>query len=176
MTTAQKEGRLITAAEIMELLPWRGYKAFEDQALAFPRIVRVQRKSAESVPYDSVMDNSGGFRSYTSWSWVTLGATDVLTIPTKIKEAQAYIAWLVVHRGLTSLKAPTKGVGGAPVKKVNLGGQLAVEFADTTFQSASVLRNIVMSDEFPIAIKIAPFITRFRSYSGDMPVLQTRVE
>lgn len=174
MTTAQKEGRLTTAAEIMEQLPWRGYKAYVDQALCFPRLVQVQRKSEDAVVYDSIV-NTDGFRGYVSWSWVPLGSTDILSIPTKIKEAQAYIAWLVVHRGLSSLKSPTKGVGGAPVKSVNLGGQLAVQFADTNYQSASMLRNMVMSDEFPIAIKIAPFITRFRGYSGDLPVLQSRV-
>jgi len=175
---AWQEGRLIMAAELMECLSWRGYKAYQYQALCFPRTVRTQSREVAGVGVilSETDTEYSGFRTGVTWSWVALGATDLTTIPTKIKEAQTYIAWLVISRGLTSLKGPASGVGGAPVKSVNLGGQLAVTFADTNFQDRSVLRNLIMNNEFPIAFKLAPFLTQIRGYSGDVPELQPRVE
>jgi hypothetical protein len=131
----EREARLKYAVLLMDRLPWRGYRVYENQALCFPR----------------------SFQS------------DTTLVLDRIKEAQVYIAWLIVHRGLVSLSSPTEGRSGSPVTRVSLGGLLDVAFGSSTGSNGSFLSLLIAFDEFPIEALIIEYLSPVRIRNGDRP-------
>jgi hypothetical protein len=101
--------------------------------------------------------------------------SDVSIIPTNVKEAQALIAWLVIHRGLASLSLPNEGTSGSPVTSVSLGGLLSVSFATSPTPKGSSLDEAVSSEYFPIYMALAEYLAPVRIMNGDRPVKLPKV-
>lgn len=94
------------------------------------------------------------------------------TIPTEIKEAQAFIAYSVVHRGLLGRPVITAKGAVTGVKSVALGGMLAVTFGNQA--STSVLDEMTASTQFPILMRLQRFLTQIRGGSvGEEPTWST---
>lgn len=100
---------------------------------------------------------------------------DVTVIPTNVKEAQALIAWLVIHRGLVSLSSPNEGTSGSPVTSVSLGGLLSVSFATSPAPKGSSLDEAIVSEYFPVYMALVEYLTPLRIMNGDRPVKLPRV-
>lgn len=101
--------------------------------------------------------------------------TDVTVISDKIKETQALMAWLVIHRGLVSMSSATEGRLNASVKSVSLGGLLSVAFADSSQTGGSFLSKLVAFDEFPVQLLLGEYLAPLRVRNGAKPVLLPEV-
>ena len=101
--------------------------------------------------------------------------SDLTVIPGKTKEAQALMAWLVIHRGLVSMSTADEGRSSASVKSVSLGGLLSVAFADSAPIGGSFLSKLVAFDEFPLQFLLGEFLAPIRMRNGDRPVLLPEV-
>jgi len=88
------------------------------------------------------------------------------SIPEEVKEAQAWIAYSVVHRALANRPVDvTEDVSGSDVSQVMLGGLLMVSFRGTALSGGSFLEQIVRSANFPIYLKLKRWITQVRGGS-----------
>jgi hypothetical protein len=99
--------------------------------------------------------------------------SDTDIIPQDIKDAQAYVAYLVIKRGLVGVTAPETGVSGQSVTSVSLGGLLSVGFGSQNVSgSVSGLTQLILSPDFPVHLKIARHMAtiRYRG-NGDRPDL-----
>lgn len=101
---------------------------------------------------------------------------DTTVVPAEVKLAQAYIAHLVIRRGLADLPAPEDGNTGQPVSSVSLGGLLSVGFGNQSVK-ASGLAQLMMSSEFPIFLQLGRHLATFR-FRGDgaRPELEPQVD
>lgn len=85
-------------------------------------------------------------------------------IPSAVKEAQAYIAFAVVHRAMVNRPDPSETVG-SDVKSVSLGGMLSVTFSDKTLGKSTLLDLLTKSVAFPIYTILKPFLSQVRGRS-----------
>jgi len=122
LTEAQQEMRLTLAAEaIGTSFPFRGYKAYAYQALAFPR---VNCQDYFSIPLDE--------------------------IPEQIKKAQAYIAFHIIHKHLATKPLPTD-TDALPTSNMNISSfsvrGISVSFRDAGGEGYTSALETIMSDE-----------------------------
>ena len=93
-------------------------------------------------------------------------------IPKGVKEAQAYLAYSVVHRALANRAAPSESIGNA-VRSVSLGGMLSVAFSSSTegMGKGTVFDLITKSIAFPVYVSMKPYISQIRGRT--VPDLET---
>jgi len=90
-------------------------------------------------------------------------AEDDIEIPLNIRQAQAFIAYDVIHRGLVSVSNPSKGISRAAIKSLSLFQQsLTVTRADGPMTPAdtSGFEQIIRTSHFPIYLLIDPYLTQ----------------
>lgn len=129
LTDIEKEYRLTLATNLMGMLPWRGFRVYNGQAVVFPR-------------------SSQGL--------------DVRVIPDAIKDAQAQIAFSVVHRALLERPTVAEGSGDTKVRKVSLGGLLSVTFDDKTEKGVSSFDRFLRTVHWPIFMLLLPWLAQVR--------------
>lgn len=86
------------------------------------------------------------------------------TIPLGVREAQAYLAYAVVHRALVNRPAPSEAVGSS-VKSVSLGGMLSVTFAESGMGKGTFFDLITKSVSFPAYAALKPYTSQVRGRS-----------
>ena len=153
-----QDQHVILAAYAMDLLLWRGRRTFEDQALCWPRnMLKVgMRQPWVRGVYSGLI---GGEEPCIDPRDVP---DEALVIPSDIKEAQAWIAWLVIHRMIVSMTPPEDGPESPNIASVSLPGVVHFSFSNVPI-GGSTFNQMITSSEFPIFMKIAPYISRFRS-------------
>lgn len=88
------------------------------------------------------------------------------SIPEEVKEAQAWIAYSVIHRGLANRPTDiTEDVSGSEVSQVMLGGLLMVSFRGSPLSGGSDFERLVRSANFPVYMKLKRWITQVRGGS-----------
>ena len=135
----------------MNDLAWRGQKAFGNQAGCWPRV-------GIGLMYQMDYDQLDEFHR-----------RETTMIPDNVWKGQCLIWWLVIRRGLVSLKPVSEGTEKAPVTSVSLAGLVTVQFSNTgQTQQGSSLSQIIRSPEFPIFLFLKPYLTRirFRGHRG----------
>ncbi len=141
LTEAQKEERLIHAALLMKTrFNWIGWPIYRRQALPFPRWQSDEQDFDEST----------------------------VTIPEPIKQAQAYIALDIVHRGSVGLTPVSDGMPKPDLKRLSLFGSLEVTLSDTirgTSDSSSLGRSVA-SPHWVIEQMLSPYLTTVQLISA----------
>lgn len=153
LSTAAKEWRASMAARILDSLHFRGVRATKEQALQFPRIF----PGSDLWPLSSTISNVRPriYSGLVQWigdatpsddpdamwdTWADLveyADANSLTypdIPTALKQAQAEVAFQVVHSHLATLGAMEEGSTGVSGLSV---GPLSVEFSDKLAPAAA---------------------------------------
>lgn len=108
LSDAEKERRLRLAAQVVDsVVPFRGYPATKAQARRWPRI----------FPEDDLFVDADDPRenSFETWDDLSdyadlIGVTTLPALPQALKDAQAEIAFQVVHSHLLTLSAFEAGV------------------------------------------------------------------
>lgn len=88
---------------------------------------------------------------------------DAIEIPLNIQQAQAFIAYDVIHRGLVSASNPSTGISKAAIKSLSLFQQsLSVTRADGPVIPAdtSGFEQVIRTSHFPIYLLIDPYLTQ----------------
>lgn len=85
-------------------------------------------------------------------------------IPPEVKQAQAYIAYSIIHRGLVARGSDVTDQQGAAVRSVSIGGLLSVSFGDS-LQARGLWDSISSSNNFPLTMILSRYITAFRGGS-----------
>jgi hypothetical protein len=137
LTEAQKEERLILAALLMKTrFNWIGWPLYKKQALPFPR----------RMPGDEDFDESA------------------IAIPEDIKNAQAYIALDIVHRGSVGLTPASHGTPKPDLKRLSLFGSLDVTLSDTAQGTSdpSSLGRAIASPHWVIEQMLSRYLTTIR--------------
>ncbi|MFH0825762.1 MAG: DnaT-like ssDNA-binding protein [Pseudomonadota bacterium] len=139
-----REKRLELAAVALALLPFGGYRVYQDQALAFPRTC--QRITS--------------------------------VIPQEIKEAQAYVAFLVIGPMLSHCAESSSELAAPSVSRASLDGVIDVSFDESSGnRRGSWLHRAILSDDLPIRLKLDRYLTLFRGRgSGNRPAPVKSVE
>ena len=141
LNDAEKEERLEYAALIMTTqFMWIGRPVFKRQALPFPRwMPGEQAFSLEDI-----------------------------SVPDRIKKAQAYIALNVVHRGAVGILPPGEGKPGPDLKRLSLFGALDVTMTDPPSRAVdpSPFGRLTESIHWLIEQLLAPYITTVHCSSG----------
>ena len=127
-----KEDRLIMAFNVMDMLPFVGNRIYVGQAASFPRDFQA-----------------------------TYGL-GLKVIPQIVKDAQAQIAFSVIHRALVDRPAVSEGVGGTRVSRISLGGLLSVSFVNQSTEGASSFDVFLKTIHWPIFAKLMPYMTSMR--------------
>lgn len=83
-------------------------------------------------------------------------------IPDEVKEAQAMMAYSVVHRAFANRGSVTEAATGQRVSQVSLGGLLSVSFQGTALETGSQLDRLVRSVQAPIYMLLKKFISQVR--------------
>lgn len=83
-------------------------------------------------------------------------------IPDEVKEAQAMMAYSVVHRSFSSRGPVTEAATGQRVSQVSLGGLLSVSFQGNALETGSQLDRLVRSVQAPIYMLLKKFISQVR--------------
>ena len=83
-------------------------------------------------------------------------------IPDEVKEAQAMMAYSVVHRAFGSRGSVSEAATGQRVSQVSLGGLLSVSFSGTALETGSQLDRLVRSVQAPIYMLLKKFISQVR--------------
>lgn len=100
-----------------------------------------------------------------------------LVVPDEAKETQVFLAYSVVHRGLSNRSSDITEAEGDRVTQVSLGGLLSVSFAKTKSQGTTFLDQFIMSAQFPAYAKLMKWLTSFRGRSvpdeDDLDLLTT---
>lgn len=144
LSTAQKEYRLVVAAQIMSYLALRGKKTYHNQALCFPRVMWNRDYGVWSSELDYEVDHHMAFR-----------------IPDEVKDAQCMIALSVVHRGLANRPEATEA-DAAAVTSVSLGGMLSVSFGSLDVGGSTSLDMIMSSTQSLVYFKLKRFLSQMR--------------
>lgn len=134
LNEAQKEERLIHAALIMKTrFTWIGWPVYKRQALPFPR----------RMPDSESLDEAA------------------VPIPEPIKQAQAFIALDIVHRGSVGLTPASHGKAKPYLKRLSLFGSLDVTLTDTprTTSDPSALGRAIASAHWIVEQLLAPYLT-----------------
>lgn len=173
----QKEFRLTLAAyAIGTSFPFRGYKAYEGQSLAFPRAISQVSYSRSS--YSSF--NYGSLSARYSSTPIPLPGTSFEDIPEDIKRAQAYIAYHVIHKNLMNRKDPSdsdvSSPSNMPVSSFSVRG-ISVSFKDTGGESFLLALDQLINDEnSAIYLMLTKYISQVRfTNGGDKPTPLTYV-
>lgn len=120
-----------------------------------------------------------GWRVYTDQAlcWPRTCQDDPTDVPEGIKDAQAMIAYLIVHRGLVAMTLPSAGPSGGDATSVSIGG-LNVGFGSgEPSLSGSSLNKFIKNNEFLIYARISRYLSVFRARgAGDRPDLLDAVE
>lgn len=99
---------------------------------------------------------------------------DFSVIPDEIKEAQALIAWLVIHPALAATPS-SKGESEPRINSMSLGGAISVSFSGE--ESGSALNKMTKSPDFMVYFRLGEYLTRFRGRgSGDRPDLLAAID
>lgn len=133
LSVAQKEHRLKLGCVFIGYLPLRGRRAYNNQALDFPRVITGEPRALEGRK-----------------------------IPVEVMQAQALIAYGVIHRGLSGESSPDEGGSAGRVSEVSLGGLLSVKFAGAPLTGGTTLLAIIRSSDFPVYAKVKPFLLQAR--------------
>lgn len=89
--------------------------------------------------------------------------TNVRTIPTEVKEAQAFIAVSVVHRGLENRPSdPAAKETTNDISRLSLGGALSVSFHKGKTRPSDSLSKMIQSAQFPALIGMKPHLTQVK--------------
>lgn len=88
---------------------------------------------------------------------------NVEEIPQEVKEAQAFIAISVIHRGLAGRpKSSETREGTRDINQLTLGGALHVTFGDKKAKPGDVLSRLVQSAQFPALLGLRRHTTQVR--------------
>jgi hypothetical protein len=132
LSEGAKEHRLRVAALLIGMLPLRGYRSYRTQGMDFPRQIA---NCPQSNPR---------------------------RVPQLVREAQALIAYGVVHRGLSVTSLPSEGASPGRVSSISLSGLLSASFGQAPISGGNVLAALIRSEEFPIFAKLRPFMAQAR--------------
>lgn len=97
--------------------------------------------------------------------------TDTVEIPEDIKTAQAYIAYAVIHRGLTEITNPADGRSSEPeIKRLSLFSSLVVEASENPVvkSDGSLFEALISSEHFPIYLLISDYLTQIQMSPGPL--------
>lgn len=85
-------------------------------------------------------------------------------IPAEVKEAQAQVAYTVIHRGLAQLPdSASEDPSMSDLKSVSLGGILSVTFAtDGGLSGGTMLDRLVGSIQFPVYMRLKRWLSQMR--------------
>lgn len=153
LTLLEKEYRLTMAAKIIGVLPLKGRRVYRWQALAFPRTLRVSKRTwpyhYQQVQYASVREDL--------WQ----AEPDCRRVPDEVKEAQCMVAYSVVHRALANRSVVTEQQGST-VTGISLGGALSVSFSPGQEATGSLLDMIMRSLQAPVYLMMQKWISQMR--------------
>ena len=140
LTDDEKTYCLILAARVLAGFEWIGWPVYEYQAMPWPRWL----PTAEYFTAD-----------YTSF-------------PAAIKQAQAYIAYDVIYRGLQSRSAPSDGVATEAIQRLSLFGDISISYAtgEVPLSESSAWSEIIRHDHFEIDLLLEPYISAVAFTSG----------
>lgn len=90
-----------------------------------------------------------------------------LCCPCEVKEAQAFVAYSVIHRGLSNRPSSvTEEETGDRVSNVSMvSGLLQIAFAGTPVKGGTLLDQIIRSAQFPVYLKLKRFLSQVRIWS-----------
>lgn len=93
---------------------------------------------------------------------------DDIEIPDAITQAQAFIAYDVIHRGTVGITAPSTGISKAPIKSLSLFSAISITRADGALGAADAtsLESWIRSNHFPIYLLMAPYQTQVTVIPG----------
>jgi len=109
-----------------------------------------------------------GSRAYCSQalSFPRTSQGNVKVIPDEVKEAQAFLTYSVIHRGLAGRPSSVvEAESGARVSQVSLGGLLSVSFAGTAISAGNILDKLIRSSQFPLFLGMKKFLSQIRGGS-----------
>ncbi len=86
------------------------------------------------------------------------------SIPGEVREAQAQIAYTVVHRGLSQMPEVTESSPANDISSVSLGGMLSVSFGKKG-TSGGVLQQLANSVYFPLYVRLSKYLLQVRGGS-----------
>lgn len=103
---------------------------------------------------------------------------DVTSIPFEVKEAQAFIAISVIHRGIAGRPAsPNTREATRDINQLTLGGALHVNFGSTKAKPIDVLSQAVQSAQFPALVGLRNHLTQVRQIlPHDQELLESPTE
>jgi len=133
LTSAEKVLRLAVAADMMSYLSWRGYKAYEYQALSFPR------------------KNCQDYFGYA-----------LKMIPPEVKRAQAVIAYTVVHRNIANLPAISEITGKPSVGSFSISG-LSISLQGSYSDTGETFEDFIRSSHSIVYSMLRKFLTTIRA-------------
>jgi hypothetical protein len=133
LTKAEKVLRLVLAADLMSYLSWRGYKAYQYQALSLPR-----RNCQELFGYALNM------------------------IPPEVKRAHAVIAYTVVHRNIANLPAISETTGKSRVSGFSISG-LSISLHGLLADTGSDFEDYIRDSHAMIYALLRKFLTKMRA-------------
>jgi hypothetical protein len=90
---------------------------------------------------------------------------DVTRYPDEVKQAQAQLAFNLIHRALQALaeQSPDDGlVSASRVTQVSLGGLLSVSFSGDPAKAGTLLDRITNSIQFPVYLALTRYTSQIR--------------
>jgi len=87
---------------------------------------------------------------------------EVDTVPDDIKDAQAMLAYMVVHRALSNRPDPESETDDPDLKSISISGLVSLTYADKRMPKGIPFLQIIRSVHFPIVLTLEPYLTRFR--------------
>jgi hypothetical protein len=148
LSQQQKEYRLLMAVAIMAYFPWRGRRIYCGQALQFPRDLEETR----------IVTNPSFDMELTGQTRISFFVPDI------VKEAQAQIAYNVVHKALVA--RPTLEAENLPanarVTQVALSGILTVQVSGDPAKKGSILDLVCQSLQWPTYFALMKFTSQIR--------------
>lgn len=169
---SEQELRLVLAAEaIGTSLPLRGFKAYANQALSFPRAVL--QRNYTSGTYRNF--NYGSLVLQNSNVAVPLGNTSFTEIPEDVKQAQAYIAYYVIHKNIAN-RQETSDTDMQPPSTLTVSSfsvrGISVSFNDRTTGDSylQAMDQLVSDSNSVLYLLISKYLSQVRfTQGGDRP-------
>lgn len=84
------------------------------------------------------------------------------TIPDEVKDAQAMIAFQVIHRALVNRPDIDAEVDDPDLKSISISGLVSLTYSDKRMPKGMPFMAALRSIHFPIILTLEPYLTRFR--------------
>jgi len=95
--------------------------------------------------------------------WPRTGTiADADTIPDEIKDAQAMLAYQVIHRALSNRPDIDSETDDPDLKSISISGLVSLTYADGRMPKGIPFLQIIRTIHFPIVLTLEPYLTRFR--------------